>query len=100
MLLSKYPKSIIKELKTLYKEFNKLVIKNNQDRNGDDIKNLKNQFSLLTIEPNISIISLLLLKNNLKFEKILRNLDQLDFFLIFSVFFCFKMFKKKMCKII
>lgn len=70
MLLSKYPKSIIKELKSLYSDFNKLVIKNNKEKNSSNLKYLKEKFKILELEPNISILSILLLKNHFKIKNI------------------------------
>jgi len=63
MLLPKYPRSIIKELKSLYSDFNNLVVKNNQDNQSQNIKVLKSKFKILELEPNISIMTMLLLKN-------------------------------------
>jgi len=70
MLLSKYPRSIIKELKSLYSEFNNILIKNNHDKHSQDIKVLKSKFKILELEPNISIITILLLKNHFNVKNI------------------------------
>lgn len=70
MLLPKYPRSIIKELKSLYSDFNNLVIKNNQDKQNQDLKLLKSKFKILELEPNISIMIILLLKNCFKTKNI------------------------------
>ena len=64
MLFQKYPKAIIKELRALYKDFNKHVIKTSQNNKSADLKKIRNIFNILETTPVISIISLMFIKKN------------------------------------